>query len=116
VSEGLPTGLRGYRRADGAAGRGRARHTGVVTLPDGPRVRVLTRAGCHLCDDAVTVVRDVCAAAGESFDTLDIDAAGDKDLLAAYSDQVPVIFVDGNLHDFWRVDPARLAGALGRPR
>jgi hypothetical protein len=88
----------------------------VVTLPDEPRVRVLTRVGCHLCDDAVAVVRDVCAAAGESFDTLDIDAANDPNLLAAYSDQVPVIFVDGALHDFWRADPARLTQALGRPR
>jgi len=88
----------------------------VVTSSDKPRVRVLTRAGCHLCDDAITVVRDVCAASGTSFDTVDIDAADDPSLLAAYSDQVPVIFVDGRLHDFWRVDPARLAGALDHRR
>lgn len=87
-----------------------------MTLPDDPRVRVLTRAGCHLCDEAVTVVRDVCASAGTTFDTIDIDAADDPILLAAYSDQVPVIFVDGQLHDFWRVDAGRLGKALDRHR
>jgi hypothetical protein len=87
-----------------------------VTSPADPRVRVLTRAGCHLCDDAISVVRDVCASAGTTFDTLDIDAADDPDLLAAYSEQVPVIFVDGRLHDFWRVDPGRLGKALDRHR
>jgi len=42
--------------------------------------------------------------------------ADDPDLLAAYSDQVPVIFVDGHLHDFWRVDAGRLGKALDRHR
>lgn len=87
-----------------------------MSLSGDVRVRVLTRAGCHLCDEAITVVRDVCAANATAFDTLDIDAAGDPALLVAYSDQVPVIFVDGRVHDFWRVDPERLAGALATPR
>jgi len=95
---------------------GTGRLPGVTTPDDGPRVRVLTRAGCHLCDEAITVVRDVCADAGATFDTLDIDAADDKSLLAVYSDQVPVIFVDGQIHDFWRVDAGRLAKALVRAR
>jgi hypothetical protein len=29
-----------------------------------------------------------------------------------YGEQLPVIFVDGAQHDFWRVDPARLRSAL----
>jgi Glutaredoxin-like domain (DUF836) len=92
------------------------RQTGLVTLPSDPRVRVLTRAGCHLCDDAITVVRDVCAATETTFDTLDIDAADDPALLAAYSDQVPVVLVDGDVHDFWRVDAGRLEKALDKRR
>ncbi len=88
-----------------------------MTSPDdGPRVRVLTRAGCHLCDEAIIVVRDVCWTVGASFDTLDIDAADDPSLLATYSDQVPVIFVDGSIHDFWRVDAERLTKSLTRLR
>ena len=30
-----------------------------------------------------------------------------------HTDEVPVTFVDGVLHDFWRVDEARLRAALG---
>ena len=33
-----------------------------------------------------------------------------------YTDQVPVTFVDGAQHDFWRVDPTRLRAALLRTR
>lgn len=75
-----------------------------------PRVEVLTRVGCHLCDQAIEVVRQVCAETGETFSTRDVDA--DPELNRTYSDQVPVIFVDGAQHDFWRVDGDRLRRAL----
>jgi glutaredoxin len=79
-----------------------------------PRVLVLTREGCHLCDQAIEVVAAVCAEAGEAYATRDVDA--DPELREKYTDQVPVTFVDGAQHDFWRVDPARLRTALARPR
>lgn len=75
-----------------------------------PRVRVLVRQGCHLCDDALAIVTEVCAETGTGWDTVDID--GDPELREAYTDQVPVTFVDGQQHDFWRVDPVRLRAAL----
>ncbi len=78
------------------------------------RVLVLTRAGCHLCDQAIELVAAVCAETGEAYSTRDIDE--DPDLRQQYTDQVPVTFVDGAQHDFWRVDPARLRAALARPR
>ena len=78
------------------------------------RVLVLTREGCHLCDQAIEVVAAVCAETGEAYATRDVDA--DPELRAKYTDQVPVTFVDGVQHDFWRVDPARLRKALARPR
>ncbi|MFP5283472.1 MAG: glutaredoxin family protein [Actinomycetes bacterium] len=40
---------------------------------------------------------------------------GDPELTRRYSDQVPVTFVDGVQHDFWRVSPSRLRAALARP-
>jgi hypothetical protein len=52
----------------------------------------------------------VCAELGESFDEVDIST--DARLLARYTDEIPVTFVDGVQHDFWRVDPARLRAAL----
>ncbi len=45
---------------------------------------------------------------------IDIDAAGDPELLDRHSEQVPVVLVDGKMHDFWHVDPDRLTRALTR--
>ena len=74
------------------------------------RVVVLTRAGCHLCDDALAIVQAVCAETGDSWTARDIDA--DPELRRRYTDEVPVTFVDGAQHDYWRVDPNRLRTAL----
>jgi hypothetical protein len=76
-----------------------------------PRVRIATRVGCHLCDQARAVVARVCADLGVGWDEVDVDA--DPALLARYHEEVPVTFVDGRQHDFWRVDEARLRAALG---
>jgi glutaredoxin len=78
----------------------------------GERVVVLTRQGCHLCDEAIAQVAAVCAETGEAYAVLDVD--NDPDLQRRYTDQVPVTFVDGEQHDFWRVNPARLKAALLR--
>jgi glutaredoxin len=76
------------------------------------RVRLLSKPGCHLCDDARAVVEAVCAELGESFDEVDITS--DAELMRSYGEEIPVTFVDGRQHDFWRVDPARLRAALAR--
>jgi len=76
------------------------------------RVVVLTRDGCHLCAAAERVVESVVAETGDSWVAVDVDA--EPDLRARYSDEVPVTFVDGRQHDFWRVDPHRLRSALAR--
>jgi len=76
-----------------------------------PRVTLYTRPGCHLCDDARAVVQSVCADLGESFEEVDITT--DDDLEDRFGEDVPVTFVDGRQHDFWRVDPTRLRAALG---
>ena len=77
-----------------------------------PRVRLLSKPGCHLCDDARVVIDQVCAELGESFEELDITE--NADLMSRYAEQIPVTFVDGAQHDFWRVDPDRLQNALAR--
>jgi glutaredoxin len=73
-------------------------------------VQLLSKPGCHLCDEARHVIADVCAELGEDFDELDITTDGE--LMEQYSEQIPVVFVDGKQHDFWRVDPNRLRAAL----
>jgi glutaredoxin len=88
---------------------------GVVEFAErAERVVVLTRQGCHLCDEAIAQVAAVCADTGERYATVDVDS--DPQLQRRYTDQVPVTFVDGAQHDFWRVDPVRLKAALLRSR
>lgn len=77
------------------------------------RVEVLTRAGCHLCDDAEREVAAICGELAVGWSATDVDA--DPELRAEYGDRVPVILVDGREHGFWRVEPERLRAALAGP-
>lgn len=76
-----------------------------------PRVTLVGKEGCHLCDDARAVVAQVCAELGVEWTELDI--AADEELHRRWWEQIPVTLVDGKQHDFWRVDPDRLRAALG---
>ncbi|MGO1315927.1 MAG: glutaredoxin family protein [Cellulomonadaceae bacterium] len=77
-----------------------------------PRVEIFTRVGCHLCDDAVGLVAEVCEPRGVAWRERDVDAEGGQ-VLAELSDLVPVVRVDGVQQGFWRIDRARLERALG---
>jgi hypothetical protein len=80
-----------------------------MTLPDA-RVVVLVRQGCHLCDDALAIVSDVCTRTGATWASLDVD--DDERLRAEFTDHVPVTFVDGAQFSLWFVDGQRLSAAL----
>ena len=75
-----------------------------------PRVVLYGKPGCHLCDDARAVVAQVCSDLGEEYVEIDINT--DAELVRRFSEEIPVTFVDGHQHDFWRVDADRLARAL----
>jgi glutaredoxin len=75
-----------------------------------PRITLLSRPGCHLCDDAREVVRRVADDLGVSWNERDITQS-ERDM-REYWDKIPVTFVDGVQHDFWRVSEDRLRAAL----
>lgn len=75
-----------------------------------PRVTLYSRPGCHLCDEARVLIEQVCDEVGESY--AEVSVQGDPDLERRFGHEVPVTFVDGKQHDYWRVDPARLRAAL----
>lgn len=81
----------------------------MSTEPE-PRITLVTRPGCHLCDDARLVVETVAAQQGVRWRELSID--DDPELMARYAEQIPVTLVDGVQHDFFRVSPERLTAAL----
>lgn len=73
-------------------------------------VEVLTKRGCHLCQDALDVAREVCAEF--SVEVTERDITTDKELLASFSEEIPVLRIDGQVKDFWRIDPQRLRRLL----
>ncbi|TNM69966.1 glutaredoxin family protein [Streptomyces sp. NP160] len=74
------------------------------------RVVLYGRRGCHLCDVAREQVSRACAQAGAGWREVDVD--DDAELVARYSDLVPVVTVDGRHHAHWRVSEQDLLTAL----
>ena len=82
---------------------------------DEPRITLVGEPGCHLCDGARDVVARVAAETGTGWQGLSI--LDDAALAGRYWEQIPVVLVDGEQHDYWRVDADRLRKALtGRTR
>jgi glutaredoxin len=75
-----------------------------------PRITLLARPGCHLCDDAREVISKVADDLGVTWEERDITQS-EADL-REYWEQIPVTLVDGVPHDFWRVSEDRLRRAL----
>jgi len=75
-------------------------------------ITLLSRPGCHLCDDAREVIVRVAADLGVRWEEVDITTS--DSYLQEYSDQIPVTLIDGVQHDFWHVSEERLRAALTR--
>ena len=57
------------------------------------------------------VIDLVCAQA--DVDWAEVAITDDPRLAQRYADQIPVVLVDGRVHDIYRVNPERLRAALG---
>jgi glutaredoxin len=76
-----------------------------------PRLQLLTRAGCHLCEAAADALAPIAAEAGLAVVPVDVDA--DPELRAEFGDRVPVVLLDGREHSYFAVDVPRLRRDLG---
>ena len=70
------------------------------------RVELVTRTGCHLCDEALDALRR----SGVSPILRDVDS--DAALFATYDFRVPVVLIDGKVIAEGRVDAAQVAQRL----
>lgn len=82
-----------------------------VAVTAQPTITIYTRAGCHLCDDAIALVRQV-AADRAHIELVDIDA--DAQLVARYTVRVPVVAVDGVEIADYQIARDQLESALAR--
>ena len=73
----------------------------------GPSVTVYHAAGCHLCERALEVVREVC---GDAFAAVDV--GGDPALESRYREWLPVVEIDGRRAFAYFVDAAALRERL----
>ena len=72
---------------------------------------LIGKPGCHLCDDARAVVTSVLG----SFDSVQLEEFSildDTVLYEKYVEEIPVLLLNGKVHNIWRVDPDRLRTAL----
>jgi len=77
-------------------------------------VTVYSRHGCHLCEDAVKILEGLREELVFELEIIYID--GNPELEKLYGEQVPVTQIDGEHHDFWRVDPTRFRSSLEKHR
>jgi glutaredoxin len=80
-----------------------------------PLITVYVRPGCHLCDEALAVLRPLAGEAGARLETVDIES--DDELHRRYLERIPVTCLDGEELSDFVVDEADLRARLaGRTR
>ena len=78
-----------------------------------PRLTLISRSGCHLCEVAEQVLDRIAAETGETWTRVDVDDS--VELERDYGDRVPVLLLDGREHGYWRVEGEGLLRGLARP-
>ncbi len=80
-------------------------------------VTLISKPGCHLCDEARDVIAVVVAelagvASAPSITVEEKSILDDSELFEKYVEEIPVLLINGRVHNIWRVDPVRLRAAL----
>ncbi len=85
------------------------------------QIDLIGKSGCHLCDEARMVVNAVLGefqsihrgvARHIAIQYTEHDILVDEELAAKYSEEIPVLLINGKVHNYWRIDPDRFRGAL----
>lgn len=66
-------------------------------------VTVISREGCHLCDDASAVIEGIVP----GYQNVEVEhrmLEENPEWMSYYSDKIPVILIDGVEHGYWRVN------------
>ena len=74
------------------------------------KVTVYSRSGCHLCEIAIYKIKSVNSEIDFELEIKLID--DNKTLQEKYNDEVPVILIDDQVHDYWRIDVERFIKAI----
>ena len=74
----------------------------------------VSKPDCHLCETARDVVDSVVAELGDaaSVHIEELSILEHPDLYEKYVEEIPVVLLDGRVHNIWRIDPVRLRTAI----
>jgi glutaredoxin len=72
---------------------------------------LIGRDGCHLCVEARVVVTDVLSEF-PNVTLAEVSIDDNEAMRAQYWEQIPVLLIDGSVHNFWHIDPDRLRKKL----
>jgi len=75
-----------------------------------PVVTVYSRSGCHLCENVEVTLAGLTEELNFDLEIKLID--GSPELEKLYGHEVPVIHINGEHHDFFRVDVERFRSSL----
>ena len=75
-------------------------------------VSIYSRSNCHLCEVALAVLEEIRNELDFQITKILID--GKPELEEKYGEQVPVILINNEPHDFFRVDPERFRLAISK--
>ena len=78
---------------------------------------LIAKPGCHLCEDAELAIERVlspfsAANPSASIEMQKLNILDDAELAARYSEEIPVLLINGKVHNYWRIDEERFATAL----
>ena len=78
---------------------------------------LIGKPGCHLCEDAEAAVDRVLgsfllANPSVAVSMIHQNILDDAELATRYSEEIPVLLINGKVHNYWRIDEVRFAQAL----
>lgn len=86
-------------------------------MPQPVALTLLSKPGCHLCDDARAVIEGVRGSlADRGIETVleERNILEDPELARRHAEDIPVLFVAERRHAIWRVDAQKLSDAVER--
>lgn len=78
---------------------------------------LIGKPGCHLCEDAEAAVDRVLGSFVPNHPSVVVsliqkNILDDAELAARYSEEIPVLLINGKVHNYWRIDENRFSNAL----
>jgi glutaredoxin len=81
------------------------------------QLTLIGKPGCHLCDEARDAIDGVLLEFRKANPKTDVtleelSILEDEALRLKYAEEIPVLLIDGKMHNYWRIDDERLMRAL----